>query len=964
MSRYYKRILAVLLVVVMMFSCMTGNVYFDSQTAYAKTLDENRPEVPGNLSVKEKDGKIVLIWDKVENATSYKIYRAVSRFATYKEIKSGVTDTTFTDDNPNGDSKYSNYYKVAACIGVEEGKMSEPGSLEITMFGPNAYVFSTTDNQEDIDYLEDKIFEEQHNNQFGKSRYALMYKPGDYTSTNKSIDNGYYTQILGLGKTPYDVKLVNVKTPAALGDNNVTCNFWQGIENVTIKAINNNDDFQWAVSQAAPARRMNVERKATFDWQYGWASGGFFADTYFQKAAGSYPQQQYYYRNCKMDQGTYGINWNQVIQGCEGITSGNKDNITTLGNAKELLGGNGISNWAQRGCTSVVNTTPVIREKTFLYFDANADQYKVFIPALRRDVKGISWSENNMGQGTSVSVDKYFYIANPNRDTAATINAQLKAGKNILFQPGIYYVKEPIRVTKANTVLLGIGLATIIPDNEESAIIIDDVGGVSVDGLILDAGRHSKTLLRVGEEGCNKDHKENPIVLHDVIYRVGGTGDLGTCDSCQVINSNDVIVDQTWIWRADHGDNTGWNQNKSKNGLIVNGDDVTVYGLFCEHFQEYDIIWRGENGRTYFLQNEKCYDPQNQADWMSHDGTVKGYAAYKVANNVKKHYAVGLGVYDVFINTNGASIYCDNAIEVPDTTGVLIENACIVEIANGSGPPVGINNIINNTAPGIRTGNGAGGGFAVQRLLNYKDGKSVSLADVYSGGGNNTSQQTEKGVSPSNDAKAEKNIVKEPVSKDNEKPIWEMTEQDFEDRLENGGNIEIPEPTSEQTTPETMPQPTTPETTPPAMTESTTSELEGLDATTLNGGVDTSTTSQLAESEETTTTLTLPTSAQSKAVKVGKTKVKGASKKKISKKAKITLKKVKGVKGYQIRVYKSKKTKKILVKKTVKKAKFTFKSKKIKNRNVLYIKARAYKVVNGKKYYSKWSKKKKIKMKK
>ena len=255
-----------------------------------------------------------------------------------------------------------------------------------------------------------------------------------------------------------------------------------------------------------------------------------------------------------------------------------------------------------------------------------------------------------MGEGTSISVDEYFYIAKAEVDTAETINKELRKGKNIIFTPGIYRVNEPIKVTKANTILLGIGMATIIPDNEESAIIVDDVGGVSVAGLILDAGNYSKTLLRVGEEGANKDHSENPIVLQDVIYRVGGTGELGRSDSCQVINSNDVIIDHTWIWRADHGDHVGWYENTSKNGLVVNGDNVIAYGLFCEHFQEYDIIWRGENGKTYFLQNEKCYDPQKQDEWMSHDGTKKGYAAYKVANNVKKHYAVGLGVYDVFIN--------------------------------------------------------------------------------------------------------------------------------------------------------------------------------------------------------------------------------------------------------------------------------------------------------------------------
>lgn len=173
---------------------------------------------------------------------------------------------------------------------------------------------------------------------------------------------------------------------------------------------------------------------------------------------------------------------------------------------------------------------------------------------------------------------------------------------------------------------------------------------------------------------------------------------------------------------------------------------------------------------------------------MSHNNTVKGYAAYKVSNNVKHHYAVGLGVYDVFIYTNGASIFLDNAIEVPNADGVLIENACIVEIANGEGPNVGINNIINGTCPGITTGadsvtvSGKSGGYAVQRLLYYRNKTSVSLPDSYDyskDGGNGMEKyplddngliipNTEDNVKqPDMDTDgADKTIVKEPATKD------------------------------------------------------------------------------------------------------------------------------------------------------------------------------------------------------
>ena len=254
-----------------------------------------------------------------------------------------------------------------------------------------------------------------------------------------------------------------------------------------------------------------------------------------------------------------------------------------------------------------------------MYFDEDVMEYKVFVPGLLENSTGTSWTKNSMGYGASVDISK-FYIARADRDNAKTINAALKEGKNIILSPGIYYAEEPINVENANTIILGLGLATIVPTNEETAIKVADVGGVSIAGVILDANSYSKNMLVVGEQGCNKDHSSNPTVLQDVFIRIGGVrGDAASTDQALVINSNDVIGDDFWVWRADHGSGVGWDLNKAKNGVVVNGDDVTLYGLMVEHFQEYDVIWRGENGKTYFLQNEKCYDPQNQTDWMSHD---------------------------------------------------------------------------------------------------------------------------------------------------------------------------------------------------------------------------------------------------------------------------------------------------------------------------------------------------------
>ena len=39
-------------------------------------------------------------------------------------------------------------------------------------------------------------------------------------------------------------------------------------------------------------------------------------------------------------------------------------------------------------------------------------------------------------------------------------------------------------------------MASIIPDNDEAAMLVDDVDGVRVAGLIFDAGSHSEIFIK------------------------------------------------------------------------------------------------------------------------------------------------------------------------------------------------------------------------------------------------------------------------------------------------------------------------------------------------------------------------------------------------------------------------------------------------------------------------------------
>jgi hypothetical protein len=260
----------------------------------------------------------------------------------------------------------------------------------------------------------------------------------------------------------------------------------------------------------------------------------------------------------------------------------------------------------------------------------------------------------------------------------ASINAQLDAGKDLLLTPGIYDLTEAIRVRRPDTVVMGLGFATLRPTKGNAAMTTADVDGLIVAGLLFDAGPDpSPVLLEVGPEGSKASHAKNPTSLHDVFFRVGGAG-MGRAKVNLRINSNDAIVDHTWIWRADHGSGVGWNLNTSANGLVVNGNNVKVYGLFVEHHQEFQVLWNGNGGRTYFYQSEIPYDPPDQASYTSAPRT-NGWASYKVADQVTTHEAWGLGVYSVFRHPN---VVLSRAIEVPKVPGVKFHHMITVALDN------------------------------------------------------------------------------------------------------------------------------------------------------------------------------------------------------------------------------------------------------------------------------------------
>ena len=531
------------------------------------------------------------------------------------------------------------------------------------IFGENVYIFSPEDNPEEVQQVLDDLWEQQETNQFGEERYSVLFLPGEYSDSIK-VQVGYYMQVSGLGMLPTDTKVPALECSATwLGDDsnhNATCNFWRGVENIEIGS-----NTMWAVSQATFMRRVNIDGALYLHDNYGWASGGFLADSNIEGMTESGSQQQWLSRNCEWAL-WMGDNWNMVFCGIDGE-------------------GAPKGTWPASAYTTV-ETTDEMQEKPFLVYEEE-EGYGVFVPEVRENSVGVSWKEEN--NGTFIPLEE-FYVANPEMDNADTMNQKLKEGKHLLLTPGIYHLEEPLFVEQKDTIVLGMGLATLSAENGNTCMEVADQQGIKIAGVLFDAGeKESENLLVVGNKE-EKNQKEEPILLSDLFFRVGGAEPEGAkVENCVEINSDDVIGDNFWVWRADHGDGVGWDINTAQNGIVINGDNVSMYALMVEHFQEYQTIWNGENGKTIFYQSEIPYDVPAQKEWMSHEGTVNGYASYKVGDTVKNHEAWGLGIYSYH---RDAKVDLNCVMEVPEQENIKVHNICSVMI---TGNP-GISHVINN----------------------------------------------------------------------------------------------------------------------------------------------------------------------------------------------------------------------------------------------------------------------------
>jgi len=544
---------------------------------------------------------------------------------------------------------------------------AKPGAPDL---GSNVLVVDPTMPADLVQRRLDAIFAAMERGEFSEERHAILFKPGHYAC---DVNVGFYTQVAGLGPLPDDVSIAgHVHAEADWNNGMALVNFWRGVENLSVRPPDGLD--RWAVSQASPYRRVHLIGDLALD-DGGWSSGGFIADCLIDGTIRSGTQQQWFTRSSGIG-GWRGSNWNMMFAGVNGAppSSFPEPPITTLPDA------------------------PVVREKPFLQIDAQGD-WSVRVPPLRRDTCGPSWTAAPPGRTIPLS---RFLIARPGM-SAAFINAALARGRHLLLTPGIYPLAEPIRVTRAGTVVLGLGLATLRPEKGLAALSVADVPGVSIAGLLLDAGEQlSPVLMQVGSLGSTQDHGASPTLLADIFFRVGGAR-VGKAITALEINSRHVIGDHLWVWRADHGDrrhghvHVGWDESVADQGLVVNGDDVTMYGLFVEHFRHDNVLWNGERGRTYFFQNELPYDPPSQAAYRA--GGAQDWAAYRVAGRVRDHRAVGLGIYANF--TADPSIVVPSAIVAPKTPGVSFTNVTTISLGTGKGT---IAHLVNDAGDAARPG--------------------------------------------------------------------------------------------------------------------------------------------------------------------------------------------------------------------------------------------------------------------
>lgn len=534
---------------------------------------------------------------------------------------------------------------------------------------------------------------------FSDRRIALLFKPGTYKNVN--IHVGYYTQVLGLGESADDVTFTATERGVhslAMGekpDPGSLDDFWRGAEN-----FKNDADvgMTWAVSQAAPLRRIHVTRNLTLFDENAWASGGFMANVRVDGNLSLGGQQQWMTRNAQLAQVDTGAAWNLVFVGASGAP---EETRPTDNSSKTAI--------------TTVPQTPIIAEKPFITID-KAGKYYLQVPPVRENTVGVALDE--LQEGTTTYGFEKVFVAIAEKHDSKKIQAMLDDGLHVVLAAGVFNLSNSLVLSNPSQVLLGIGMATLVAPTDGSPCIKVKAPNVSVAGIMLAAAHLSESatnssLLQWGD--AQEDASDG--VMNDVFARVGGPEldrRVGV-DTIMTVNSQSVIGDNLWLWRADHAKGpTPWDNQPDpeknpkvylfhltmldeypcKTGLEVYGNDVTMYGLFVEHTTEHLTRWHGGGGRVFFYQSELPYE-------VNKSYAENNYSGYMVAPDVQSHQVFGAGVYIFF---RDYEVNVQSAIRAPENEAVTFTNV-MTRFLNGQGT---LQHVINDQGVSVAKGKSNG----------------------------------------------------------------------------------------------------------------------------------------------------------------------------------------------------------------------------------------------------------------
>jgi hypothetical protein len=303
-----------------------------------------------------------------------------------------------------------------------------------------------------------------------------------------------------------------------------------------------------------------------------------------------------------------------------------------------------------------VKSLPVVRESPFVYY--RNGQFYVFDPSVQFDRRGYDWSLN--GGGKSLPLGD-FYLANASTDTAATINAALSGGKDVLLEPGAYSVTAPLTVPHANQVIFGLGEASVTASTNTPTIVVDDaatgtiLAGFQANGLGFNAttntGPYAADQIEIGTKPKATGSPLDPTSLSDVSTVSNSTTD-------ELINQNDVLLNQAEI-QSNNNSGSGYTtvnwpaESSGDYGIVVNGDDVTLEGIWLEHFKMTEATWNGNGGQVIFLENELPltipYSAAGvQPSFWKESSSFDGYPSLAVSPSVTSFTLTGMQSWSRF----------------------------------------------------------------------------------------------------------------------------------------------------------------------------------------------------------------------------------------------------------------------------------------------------------------------------